>query len=60
MSIGVNALGLLMSEDLESPLELLLINPLLLCDDQLLSLLLSNRLPLQFKSYCECREYIVK
>ena len=60
MSISVNALGLLMSEDLESPLELLLINPLLLCDDQLLSLLLSNRLPLKFKPSSESREYLVE
>jgi hypothetical protein len=60
MSIGVNTLGLSMSEGVESPLELLLIESPLLFDDQLLSLLLGNRLSLKFKSSSESREYLVE
>ena len=60
MSVSVNTLGLPLSEDLERPIELLLLKPLLLCNNQLLSLLLRNRLPLQFKSSSESREYLVE
>jgi hypothetical protein len=57
VSISVDTLGLPVSEDLEGPIELLLFKSPLLCNDQLLSLFLSNRLPLQFKPSCESREY---
>jgi hypothetical protein len=60
VSVSVNTLGLLLSEDLERPIELQLLKPLLLSNDQLLSLFLGNRLSLQFKTSSESREYLVE